>query len=56
MAQRNDRRPKAEKSRGKALVKVDGLWVHRGSVQPDADWERVIENIRDERIASVLKA
>ncbi len=38
-----------------ALVKVDGLWVHRGSVRPDADWERVIQDIRDERIASVLK-
>jgi len=39
-----------------ALVKVDGLWVHRGSVRQDADWERVIEDIRDQRIASVLKA
>jgi AbrB family looped-hinge helix DNA binding protein len=39
-----------------ALVKVDGLWVHRGSARPNADWERVIEDIRDERIESVLKA
>ncbi len=38
-----------------ALVKVDGLWVHRGSVRPEADWEHVIQDIRDERIASVLK-
>jgi AbrB family looped-hinge helix DNA binding protein len=38
-----------------ALVKVDGLWVHRGSVRPRADWEHVIEDIRDERIASILK-
>jgi AbrB family looped-hinge helix DNA binding protein len=37
-----------------ALVKVDGLWVHRGSTRPDANWERVIDDIRDERIASVL--
>ena len=34
-----------------ALVKVDGLWVHRGSVRPEADWEHVIQDIRDERIA-----
>lgn len=39
-----------------ALVKVDGLWVHRGSARPGADWEHVIEDIRDERIASILKA
>jgi AbrB family looped-hinge helix DNA binding protein len=39
-----------------ALVKIDGLWVHRGSAQPDANWERVIEDIRDERIDSILKA
>ncbi len=39
-----------------ALVKVDGLWVHRGLGQPDADWEHVIEDLRDERIDSVIKA
>ena len=38
-----------------ALVKVDGLWVHRGTARPDADWERVIEDVRHERIASVSK-
>jgi AbrB family looped-hinge helix DNA binding protein len=38
-----------------ALVKVDGLWVHRGAARPDAGWEGMIEEIRDERIASVLK-
>jgi AbrB family looped-hinge helix DNA binding protein len=38
-----------------ALVKVDGLWVHRGSAGPEVDWERVIEEVRDERIASVSK-
>jgi AbrB family looped-hinge helix DNA binding protein len=38
-----------------ALIKVDGLWVHRGSAGPEVDWERVIEDVRDERIASVSK-
>jgi AbrB family looped-hinge helix DNA binding protein len=38
-----------------ALVKVDGLWVHRGAAAPDADWEHVIDDVRNERIASVSR-
>jgi AbrB family looped-hinge helix DNA binding protein len=38
------------------LIKVDGLWVHRGSARPDADWESVIDDLRKDRIASVSKA
>ena len=38
-----------------ALIKVDGIWVHRGSLLPGAHWDRVVEDVRDERIASVLK-
>jgi len=38
-----------------ALVKVDGLWVHRGVAQPGTDWDRIIEEVRRERIESVLK-
>jgi AbrB family looped-hinge helix DNA binding protein len=33
-----------------ALIKVDGLWVHRGTARPDADWEHVIEDVRSERM------
>jgi len=39
-----------------ALVKVDGLWVHRGVAQPGANWGRIIQELREERIESVLKA
>jgi AbrB family looped-hinge helix DNA binding protein len=39
-----------------ALVKVDGLWVHRGAAQVGADWDRLIDAVRDERIDSILKA
>jgi len=39
-----------------SMVKVDGLWVHQGSAEPAANWERVLEGVRDERIESVLKA
>jgi len=38
-----------------ALVKVDGLWVHQAAAAPDADWEHVIDDVRNERIASVSK-
>ena len=39
-----------------SMAQIDGLWVHRGIPEPGAKWERVLENIRDERIESLLKA
>ena len=39
-----------------SMVKVDGLWVHRGSAEPGANWDRIVEDVRQERIESVLKA
>jgi len=39
-----------------SMVKIDGLWVHQGSAEPGANWERILEDMREERIASVLKA
>jgi AbrB family looped-hinge helix DNA binding protein len=39
-----------------SMVKVDGLWVHQGVAQPGAAWDRVLEDMREERIQSVLKA
>jgi AbrB family looped-hinge helix DNA binding protein len=39
-----------------SLVKVDGLWVHQGSAEPGANWERILEDVREDRIQSVLKA
>ena len=39
-----------------SMVKIDGLWVHRGSAEPGANWERILEEVREERIESVLKA
>jgi AbrB family looped-hinge helix DNA binding protein len=38
-----------------SMVKVNGLWVHQGSAEPGANWERALEDVREERIASVLK-
>ena len=39
-----------------SMAKIDGLWVHRGIPQPGANWERILEDVREERIESVLKA
>jgi len=38
-----------------SMVKVDGLWVHQGSAEPGANWDRILEDVREERIAAVLK-
>ncbi len=38
-----------------ALVKVDGLWVHRGVAQPGANWDRIVQELREERIEFVVK-
>jgi AbrB family looped-hinge helix DNA binding protein len=37
-----------------SMIKVDGLWAHQGNLQQGANWERVLEEVREERIASVL--
>ncbi len=39
-----------------SMIKVDGLWVHQGTAEPGANWDRVLEDVRQERIESVLKA
>jgi AbrB family looped-hinge helix DNA binding protein len=39
-----------------SMVKVDGLWVHQGSANPGANWDRILEGVRNERSESVLKA
>ncbi|MBV9302223.1 MAG: AbrB/MazE/SpoVT family DNA-binding domain-containing protein [Acidobacteriaceae bacterium] len=35
------------------MIKSDGLWVHQGVPEPGANWDRVIDNAREERIRSV---
>jgi hypothetical protein len=35
------------------MVNVDGLWVHQGTAQANADWVRVLEDVRDERLRAV---
>ena len=38
------------------MTKVDELWVHSGTPEPGANWERILEDVREERMESVLKA
>ncbi|MFZ0961447.1 MAG: AbrB/MazE/SpoVT family DNA-binding domain-containing protein [Terriglobia bacterium] len=39
-----------------SMIQVDGLWVHRGTAEPGANWARALDDVREERIDSVLKA
>jgi AbrB family looped-hinge helix DNA binding protein len=39
-----------------SMLKVEGLWVHQGTAVPDANWTRVLDDLREERVAAVLKA
>jgi hypothetical protein len=36
------------------MIKVDGLWVHQGTAQKNAAWDRLIDDVRDERAHAVL--
>ena len=38
-----------------SMANIDGLWVHQGIPQPGAKWERLLEDVREERIESILK-
>jgi AbrB family looped-hinge helix DNA binding protein len=39
-----------------SMIKVDGLWVHQGTAEAGANWDRVLEDVRGERIESVSRA
>jgi AbrB family looped-hinge helix DNA binding protein len=38
-----------------SMLKVEGLWVHQGTPAPDANWARVLDDVREERVDAVLK-
>jgi bifunctional DNA-binding transcriptional regulator/antitoxin component of YhaV-PrlF toxin-antitoxin module len=42
-------RPVEERRR---LMKIDGLWVYRGAAQAGGKWERLIEQVREERLGA----
>ena len=38
-----------------SMLKIEGLWVHQSTAAPNADWARVLDEVREERIDAVLK-
>lgn len=38
-----------------SLVKVGGVLVHQGVVETDINWDRLIDEVREERIQELLK-
>ena len=38
------------------LSEVGGLLVHQGAAEPGAKWDRIIDDVREERIQSLLRA
>jgi AbrB family looped-hinge helix DNA binding protein len=38
-----------------SMIKVGGLWIHQGAAEPGANWDRVLDDLREERTQSVLK-
>jgi bifunctional DNA-binding transcriptional regulator/antitoxin component of YhaV-PrlF toxin-antitoxin module len=38
-----------------SMIQVDGLWIHQGAAEPGANWEGVLDGVREERIQNVLK-
>jgi AbrB family looped-hinge helix DNA binding protein len=41
---------------GPSMIKVNGRWVHQGVAEPGADLTRVLDDVREERIQSILKS
>ena len=38
-----------------SMTRVDGLWVHCGTAEAGTNWEGALDDVREERIQSVLK-
>lgn len=35
-----------------SMVEIDGFWVHQGTPDPGAQWDRVVDEVREERALS----
>ena len=38
-----------------SMIRVDGLWIHQGTARPGGNWERVLDDVREDRIQTILK-
>ena len=37
-----------------SMIQVDGLWIHQGAAGPGANWERVLDDVREERTQDAI--
>jgi hypothetical protein len=47
--------PKKAGTTQPSMVQVDGIWIHQGAAEPGANWERALNDVREERMQTVLK-
>ena len=38
-----------------SMLRIGGLWVHQGMAEPGTEWDRVVDDAREERIRDILK-
>jgi len=38
------------------MVRVGGVWIHQGVADPGSDWDRVVDDAREERIRDILSS
>jgi hypothetical protein len=48
-------RSKTAGTKQPSMIQVDGLWVHQGTTKPGANWGRLLNGVREERIQAVIK-
>ncbi|HZL67455.1 MAG TPA: AbrB/MazE/SpoVT family DNA-binding domain-containing protein [Candidatus Limnocylindrales bacterium] len=37
-----------------SMIQVGGLWIHQGTAERGANWQRMLDDLREERIQAVL--
>jgi AbrB family looped-hinge helix DNA binding protein len=37
-----------------SMVRVNGIWVHQGKAEPGTNWDRLVDDVREERIRDIL--
>jgi bifunctional DNA-binding transcriptional regulator/antitoxin component of YhaV-PrlF toxin-antitoxin module len=38
-----------------SMLRLGGVWVHQGIAEPGADWQHLVEEVREERLRHILK-
>ncbi len=39
-----------------SMLRVGGVWVHQGVAEPGTDWQHVVEEVREERLRTIMKS